>query len=152
MNIVNYVHDHILYLNNNKFFAGVMMILLNVGSKFLPITFSKSTEEYLKWSISKQILIFAMAWMATRDIYTSLVLTAVFIILSDNLFNEESNYCVVPEYYRVMSKLVDNDKDDQITQEEIDHAKDVLFKANQQTKKTHQREHFTKFHDYLYKY
>ena len=152
MNIVNYAHDHILYLNNNKFFAGVMMILLNVGSKFLPITFSKSTEEYLKWSISKQILIFAMAWMATRDIYTSLVLTAVFIILSDNLFNEESNYCVVPEYYRVTSKMLDNDKDYQITQEEIDKAKDILFKANQQTSKLQQKENFTKFHDYLYKY
>ena len=152
MNIVNYVHDHILYLNNNKFFAGIMMILLNVGSKFLTITFSRSTEEYLKWSISKQILIFAMAWMATRDIYTSLVLTAVFIILSDNLFNEESNYCVVPEYYRVMSKLVDTNEDNNITQEEIDKAKDTLLKAEQQTKKNNQKEHFTKFHDYLYKY
>ena len=152
MNIVNYVHDHILYLNNNKFFAGIMMILLNVGSKFLPITFSRSTEEYLKWSISKQILIFAMAWMATRDIYTSLVLTAVFIILSDNLFNEESNYCVVPEYYRVMSKLVDTNEDNNITQEEIDKAKDTLLKAKQQTRKLQQKEHFTKFHDYLYKY
>ena len=52
MNIVNYVHDHILYLNNNKFFAGIMMILLNVGSKFLPITFSRSTEEYLETNIN----------------------------------------------------------------------------------------------------
>ena len=152
MNIINYAHDHVLFLNNNKFFAGVMMILLNVGSKFLPVTFSKSTEEYLKWSISKQILIFAMAWMATRDIYTSLVLTAVFIILSDNLFNEESNYCIVPEYYRVMSKLVDTNKDNQVTKEEINNAKDILFKAKQQTTKKQQKENFTKFHEYLYKY
>ena len=93
-----------------------------------------------------------MAWMATRDIYTSLVLTAVFIILSDNLFNEESNYCVVPEYYRVMSKLTDTNNDNNITQEEIDKAKHVLFKAKQQTNKLQQKENFTKFHDYLYKY
>ena len=150
--MLNYAHEHILYLNNNKFFAGVMMILLNVGSKFLPVTFSKSTEEYLKWSISKQILIFAMAWMATRDIYTSLVLTAVFIILSDNLFNEESNYCVVPEYYRVMARLLDTNEDNNISKEEIDKATDVLFKADQQAKKQQQKQHFTKFHDYLYKY
>jgi hypothetical protein len=43
----------------------------------------------MKWSISKQILIFAMAWMGTRDIYAALGLTAVFTILSDYLFNEE---------------------------------------------------------------
>jgi hypothetical protein len=46
-----------------------------------------------------------MAWMGTSDIYSSLVLTAVFIILSDNLFNEDSEYCIVPEQYRVLKKL-----------------------------------------------
>lgn len=45
---VYYVNDHIMYLNNSKFFAGCVMILLNVGSKFIAIQFSKSTEEYLK--------------------------------------------------------------------------------------------------------
>ena len=95
----NYIHEHILFLNNSKFFAGIIMILLNIGSKFITIQFSKSTEEYLKMNVTKQILVFSMAWMGTRDIYTALVLTAVFTILSDHLFNEESPYCVVPEKY-----------------------------------------------------
>jgi len=86
-NSVSYVNHHIMYLNNSKFFAGVVMILLNVGSKFITIQFSKSTEEYMKWSVSKQLLVFAMAWMGTRDIYTALGLTAVFTILSEYLFN-----------------------------------------------------------------
>ena len=73
-----FVNNHILYLNNSKFFAGVVMILLNVGSKFISIQFSKSSEEYLKMTVTKQILVFSMAWMGTRDIYTALVLTAVF--------------------------------------------------------------------------
>jgi len=68
-----------MYLNNSKFFAGVVMILLNVGSKFIQIQFSKSTEEYMKYSVSKQLLVFSMAWMGTRDIYTSLGLTAEFV-------------------------------------------------------------------------
>jgi hypothetical protein len=34
-NIFWYMHEHVLYLNNSKFFAGVIMILLNVGSKFV---------------------------------------------------------------------------------------------------------------------
>ena len=82
----NFLHEHVLYLNNSKFFAGVMMILLNVGSKFITIQFSKSTEEYIKNSVTKQVLVFAMAWMGTRDIYASLGLTAVFTVLSDHLF------------------------------------------------------------------
>ena len=87
------------------------MILLNVGSKFITIQFSKSTEEYMKYTISKQILVFAMAWMGTRDIYTALGLTAVFTILSEYLFNEESSLCVVPHEYRVLHKLLDTDDD-----------------------------------------
>lgn len=149
---LTYLHTHILYLNSSKFFAGCMMILLNIGSKFLPITFSKSAEEYLKLSISKQILIFAMAWMATRDIYTSLVLTAVFIILSDNLFNEESNYCIVPPKYRILDKLIDSNDDGNITPEEIKKAEDLLEKVKIQNIKTTQKENFMKFHDYLYRF
>ena len=109
-------------LNNSKFFAGVVMILLNVGSKFITIQFSKSTEEYLKMTVTKQILVFAMAWMGTRDIYTSLVLVAVFTILSEHLFNEESDYCIVPHDYRVLSKIIDTDGDGKITDTEINAA------------------------------
>ena len=99
-----YAHDHILYLNNSKFFAGVIMILLNVGSKFIAIQFSKSTEEYMKFSLSKQLLVFAMSWMGTRCIYTALVLTAVFTVLSDHLFNEDSKFCIVPHRNRILNK------------------------------------------------
>ena len=87
-NGISYVNHHVMYLNNSKFFAGIVMILLNVGSKFIQIQFSRSTEEYMKWSVSKQLLVFAMAWMGTRDIYTALGLTAIFTILSEYLFNE----------------------------------------------------------------
>ena len=46
-NGISYVNHHIMYLNNSKFFAGIVMILLNIGSKFITIQFSKSTEEYI---------------------------------------------------------------------------------------------------------
>ena len=36
------------YLNNSKFFAGLVMIMLNIGSKYITIELSKSQEQYLK--------------------------------------------------------------------------------------------------------
>jgi hypothetical protein len=138
-----------MFLNNSKFFAGVIMILLNIGSKFISIQFSKSTEEYLKMNVTKQLLVFAMAWMGTRDIYTSLVLTAVFTILSDHLFNEESPYCCVPEKYRVLTKLVDENNDEKITEEEINNAISILEKAKRDKIKMEQRKHFTLYGSYL---
>jgi hypothetical protein len=137
-----------MFLNNSKFFAGVIMILLNVGSKFISIQFSRSTEEYLKMNITKQILVFAMAWMGTRDIYTGLVLTAVFTILSDHLFNEESPYCIVPKKFRVLTKIIDTDSDGIVSETEINTAIAILEKAKQNKRKTEQRHSFLLFNNY----
>ena len=145
---IGFVHNHIMFLNNSKFFAGVIMILLNVGSKFISIQFSRSTEEYLKMNITKQILVFAMAWMGTRDIYTGLVLTAVFTILSDHLFNEESPYCIVPKKFRVLTKIIDTDSDGIVSETEINTAIAILEKAKQNKRKTEQRHSFLLFNNY----
>jgi len=147
-NVVSYLNRHILYLNNSKFFAGVIMILLNVGSKFIQIQFSRSTEEYMKYTVSKQLLVFAMAWMGTRDIYAALGLTAVFTILSEHLFNEESVFCIVPERYRVLKTLelsADTDGDGKVSETELAAAISVLEKAKREKQQQAQRQAYTKF-------
>lgn len=138
--IFSYLHDHVMYLNQSKFFAGVIMIMLNIGSKFISIQFSKSAEQYFKLSVTKQILVFAMAWMGTRDIYTALVITAVFVVLSDHLFNEESRFCIVPHKYRLLDKVVDANGDGFISDEEIKKAEQLLEKAKQEKKIKIQRQ------------
>jgi hypothetical protein len=138
-----------MFLNNSKFFAGVVMILLNVGSKFISIQFSKSTEEYLKMNVTKQLLVFAMAWMGTRDIYTSLVLTAVFTILSDHIFNEESPYCCVPEKFRILSKVIDENNDGVVSEQDINNAIAVLEKDKRDKEKRNQKQNFLMFGDYI---
>jgi hypothetical protein len=144
-NGISYMNHRIMYLNNSKFFAGVVMILLNVGSKFIQIQFSKSTEEYMKYSVSKQLLVFSMAWMGTRDIYTALGLTAVFTILSDYLFNEECSVCIVPHKYRVLHKLVDTNEDGVVAEPELAAAIAVLEKAKREKQRKSQKEAYSKF-------
>jgi hypothetical protein len=145
VNLFGFINSHVFYLNNSKFFAGIVMILLNVGSKFITINFSKSTEEYLKFSLSKQLLVFAMAWMGTRDIYTALGLTAIFTILSEYLFNEESRFCIVPENYRVLNKLLDSNNDGKVSEAELNAAIAVLEKSKKEKLQKQQREAFAKF-------
>jgi len=148
-NSLDFIHNHIMFLNNSKFFAGIVMILLNVGSKFIAIQFSRSTEEYLKMNITKQILVFAMAWMGTRDIYTGLILTAVFTVLSDHLFNEESPYCLVPDKFRILSKIIDTNEDGLVSEQEINNAISILEKAKREKEMKKQKQSFTLFHNYL---
>jgi len=143
--ILSFLHDRVMGLNNSKYFAGVVMILLNVGSKFISIQFSKSTEEYLKMTVSKQILVFSMAWMGTRDIYTALGLTAVFVILSDHIFNEDSRFCIVPTKYRVLDKLIDTNQDGVISEDEINNAISILEKSRRDKNKNLQKQSLTQF-------
>ncbi len=147
--ILNFVHTHVLYLNNSKFFAGIVMILLNIGSKFITVQFSKSTEEYMKYSICKQVLIFAMSWMATRDIYVSLGLVAIFTVLSEYLFNEESRFCIVPQKYRILHKLVDTNKDNVISESEITNAIQILEKANKKKQEQIQKSALMTFNSHM---
>jgi len=142
---IKYANHYVMYLNNSKFFAGIVMILLNIGSKFITIQFSQSTEEYMKYTITKQIMVFAMAWMGTRDIYTALGLTAIFTILSEYLFNEESSLCIVPQQYRVLEKLLDINNDGAVSETELAAAISVLEKAKKEKQKQMQKEAFTKF-------
>jgi len=146
---LNYIHEHIMFLNSSKFFAGVIMILLNMGGKLISIQFSKSTEEYMKYSLSKQILVFSMAWMATRDIYTALILTAVFTVLSEYLFNEESKLCIVPHNYRILHKLVDINNDGKVSDAEIVKANAILEKYKKEQEVQNQRNALDKFQYYM---
>ncbi len=103
------LHEKIVNLNQSKIFAGLMIIVLNIASKFVTFRFGKSTEMYLKYTFSRQILVFAMAWMGTRDIYIAAALTIIFIVLFDFLFNENSSLCVLPNEFKEYYKNIDED-------------------------------------------
>lgn len=74
--------DALVSLNDNKFFLGIMMIVLNIGSRHLVDEFSANPEEYSRNLVLRRIAIFAVCFVGTRDIVTSIVLTAAFIIIS----------------------------------------------------------------------
>jgi hypothetical protein len=126
--------SYINALNNSKFFAGVVMIMLNIGSKYITVKLSKSQEAYLRNSIGHQLLIFAISWMGTRDILTALVLTAVFVVLTQHLFNEESSFCILPENWKNFEKTLDLDGDGKVTEDEVSEAIKILEKAKQKRK------------------
>lgn len=121
---------YLLYsINSSVYFSGIMMILLNIGSKYISISLSKNQEQLLKNKIMRQILIFSIVWTGTKDIITSFALTAIFIILADYLFNEESSLCVIPDYMERLNKVMDLNNDNKISDEEIKHALKVLETA-----------------------
>jgi len=124
------VNNHVQTINNSKIFAGLMIIILNIASRFVNLKLSKNVELYLKHTFSKQILVFAIAWMGTRDIYVAILITICFIIIVDYLCNEDSSLCCLPEAFTEYHLELDNT----VTQAEIQKANEVLLRAKEQNK------------------
>lgn len=131
--LLKYVHENVQYVNGSKIFAGLMIITLNIASRFVNIKLSKSVESYLKFTFSRQILIFAIAWMGTRDIYIAFMITIVFNFLFTYLLNEDSSFCVLPEAF---TEYHIQKADNEVTEEDVKKAKEVLEKANKQKSTT----------------
>jgi len=131
-------------LNSSKYFTGVIMILLNIGSRYVELNLSKSMESFIKYNVAREILIFSIAWMGTRDIIVALLLTAAFVILSDFLLNNKSKFCVLPEKYNYIH--LDENKDGVISDSEINKAIETLEKAKRQREETRNMNLLNYFH------
>lgn len=138
INTLSYIYNHIKSLNDSKFFAAIIMLTLNIGSRYATFNFSKSQEEYIRNSIARELLIFSIVWMGTRDIFISITMTAAFIILAEYLFNEKSKYCIMPDKYKNLEKIIDSNNDKIISDEEIKQAEEILLQARKQKKKMSQ--------------
>lgn len=120
------------YLNDSKFFAGIVMLVMNIGSKYAVVELSHSQETFMKYTLGRLLLIFSILWVGTRDIFISLLLTAVFVLLVDYLFNENSRYCIIPDQYKELRE----DLGEKVTQQEINHAIYTLKRARTRKEKT----------------
>lgn len=108
------------------------MLTLNIGSRYVQLNLSPSAESYLKYAITKEFLVFTIAWMGTRNIYVALTLTAVFVVLADYAFNDKSNFCILPEKFKKIQDSIDTNNDKIISELEIKSAMDILEKAKKQ--------------------
>lgn len=136
-NMLDYLHSNIQRINDSKVFAGLMIITLNIVSKYVNIGLSKSMESYLKYTFSRQLLVFSIAWMGTRDIYIAFFITFMFTLCAEYLFNEDSVFCILSEDFQdYHATLVDNETNnsEKVTDDEIQKARDVLDKAKKQNK------------------
>ena len=132
------INNAINSLNSSTFFAGIMMICLNIGSRYIQLNLDESTESYIKYALTKEILVFTISWMATRNIYSALVLTAVFVVLADFILNEKSRYCLLPKNFIKSRKLGEYTNNKVITDKEVSDAMDIIEKHKQQKSKSSQ--------------
>jgi hypothetical protein len=125
-NMRNEMQKYYQSINNSKIFAGLVVITLNIASRFVNIKLSKSLENYLKYTFSRNILIFCISWMGSREIYIALIITLLFILFADILFNEKSKFYILPETFQTIHNSLDNVPPTDI---EIKEAYEILERA-----------------------
>jgi uncharacterized membrane protein len=121
------VHEYAFKLNNNKYFVGMMMVMLNLGSRYIFLELGKSHDAFFNQKIVRRLLIFTIFFVATRDIIASMLLTVIFIVFFLELTHENSKYCILP---KGMIKLDTND-DGYVTADEVKRAYFTLKNAGQ---------------------
>uniref|UniRef100_A0A6C0B4S0 EF-hand domain-containing protein n=1 Tax=viral metagenome TaxID=1070528 RepID=A0A6C0B4S0_9ZZZZ len=112
-------------LNENKYFYAMAMILFNIGARYIEIDLDEHHKKFLSSTVIRRLLIFTMAFVATRDIIASLIITASFVIIVLNLFNKTSRYCILPKNINEL----DLNNDGYISPEEIEKAYEILKRS-----------------------
>jgi hypothetical protein len=84
----------ILSLNSNPYFIGTMMLLLNLGGRFISMEISKSQEQFFQNPWVRRMLIFTVLFVGTRNVMVAFWMTLIIILCIGYLFNENSSLCL----------------------------------------------------------
>lgn len=79
-------------INTNPYFIGLMMLMLNLGGRFLGLEISKEQERVFQHPWVRRALFFTVLFVATRNIMVAFVMTIFVVLFISILFNENSSF------------------------------------------------------------
>lgn len=91
-------------LNNSKITAGLAMLFLNIGAKYVQADLGKFHDIILSNEYFKKVIVFCLFFMATRDVAVAFLLTIFYIIVIDGMLHEKRKFCIIPKTF-VESKI-----------------------------------------------
>lgn len=100
---------------------------MNIASRYVELKFTKGQEALIR-NIAREVFIFVVAFIATRELITSLIITAVFIILANFVFNETCRFNILPKRYKNVINEMDLNNDGKVSDEEIKKVTSILKK------------------------
>lgn len=88
------VESYINLLNTSKIFAGCIMLLMNLGGRYIANEIPDNVQKIFNHPWIRRLIIFSIFFFATRDIKISLLLTLIFVLLFAFLLDEKSKFCL----------------------------------------------------------
>jgi len=84
-------------LNNSKIFVGCIMLLMNLGSRYIAHELPSNIDEILNRKWVRIVIICGIIFVATRDIKISILLTLLFVLVFKFLLDEKSTFYILGE-------------------------------------------------------
>jgi uncharacterized membrane protein (DUF485 family) len=86
---IDSVKDSFSCINENKYIIGLTMIMLNIGARFIIDELDDDLRKIISNTIVRRVVIFCSFFMATKDLFTATVLTIIFVIMINEVFDKE---------------------------------------------------------------
>lgn len=104
--VPNVIDLFFMELASNKIFNALIMITMNIGGKYLAMELPTNIDKLFQTHQAlRYMVIFAICFMATRDIKYAIFMALVVILIFRFLLNETSSYCMLKqEYFENMEK------------------------------------------------
>lgn len=116
--------------NTNPYFIGLMMLILNLGGRFISLEVTKKQEQFLQLPWVRRILIFTVLFVATRSIWVAFWSTVTVVLFLGYLFNENSALCIFGQGGKNGSKCAEGPKPgEEMTPEEKEILQRLSSKA-----------------------
>jgi hypothetical protein len=91
---VNPLDMFLQLFNTNPYFIGIMMLVLNLGGRFISLEVTKKQELFFQHPWVRRVLIFTVLFVATRNIWVAFWTTVIVVLFLGYLFNENSSLCL----------------------------------------------------------
>jgi hypothetical protein len=119
-------------MSNNKLFSGCIMLLTNIGGKYLALDLPSNLEKiFSKSQLLRFLVIFSIFFMATRDIKIAFLLALLFYITIKYFINENSTFCMLKDV-NMVNNFKNINENNKISKEEYDRAKVIINNYNNQ--------------------
>lgn len=88
----------IMWLQTNPYLVGILMLLLNLGGRFLALELTKKQEAFLQSTWVRPLIFFTVIFVATRNLVAAFWVTLLFFFVIWVAANENSPFCMIPSW------------------------------------------------------
>ena len=90
MDSLEYLQIRLDQLSESKLFIGLIMVVVNIGARFIIDELSDEHREIIKNKYFRKVVIFCSVFMATRDIIVALIVTGIFAVLMNEILADSN--------------------------------------------------------------